>query len=365
MSPFKLAIHLANGNWASVEPSERAGFAPWQQRLVLWFAVSAVAAGLLAYVFTRGLVQPLARFAEAAERFGRDPKSPPLEFKGSSEIVMAVTAFNEMQDRLRRYVEDRTSMVAAIAHDLRTPLTRFNQKLELLRSTVATDPAALRAVAGLEADVLEILRTFDALLQLSEIESAEPTAQTKIADLAEVAARVGEAYRPDIEDSGRSFSITVRPALVHGDGDLLAQGVANLLENALRHTPKGAHVRLSVQPLQDGVDLFVQDDGPGIALENRERAIKPFVRLEQSRHTAGSGLGLAIVPAVAARHAARLSLEDASPGLRIGLRFPGVGPAAEPHHRVKEKRVITRGSQFYRPSWPFQRRINIENSQCG
>jgi two-component system OmpR family sensor kinase len=107
ISPFKLALRMPDGRWATVHPGRRGLFAPWQQRLVLWFAVSAVALVPLAYFFARGLVKPLASFAEAAERFGRDPRAPPLDLKGSSEIVKAVTAFNEMQDRLRRCQRQR------------------------------------------------------------------------------------------------------------------------------------------------------------------------------------------------------------------------------------------------------------------
>ncbi len=130
IAPFKVAIHMKSGRWVTIQPAERHGLQPWQQRLAIWFAISAVALVPLAYFFARGLARPMSSFAEAAERFGRDPRAPPITIKGSSEILMAATAFNEMQDRLRRYVEDRTSMVAAIAHDLRTPLTRLRFRVE-------------------------------------------------------------------------------------------------------------------------------------------------------------------------------------------------------------------------------------------
>ncbi len=285
------------------------------------------------YLFARGTWRRIAAVVATAQAVAQGRLTvrvdghpgPPRD-----DIDELSSAFNEMLDRIGLLMAQVRQVSTDIAHDLRTPLTRFNQKLERLRSAAGVDPAMLRAIGGLEDDVSEILRTFDALLQLSEIEAADRGAQNKIADLAEVAARVGEAYRPDIEDSGRSLIIDVRPALVNGDGDLLAQGLANLLENALRHTHKGAQVQLTVNALPEGAELCVQDDGPGIAPEQRQRALRPFVRLEPSRSSGGSGLGLAIVAAVAARHAARLSLEDAAPGLRIGLCFPAVASGQTP-----------------------------------
>jgi two-component system OmpR family sensor kinase len=117
-SPFQLVIHTKSGQWLSVQPGERKTLSFFQLRLLLWFAVSTVALIPLAWFFARGLAKPMTQFANAAERFGRDPRAPPMVISGSTEIVQAAAAFNEMQDRLRRYVDDRTNMVAAIAHDL-------------------------------------------------------------------------------------------------------------------------------------------------------------------------------------------------------------------------------------------------------
>jgi hypothetical protein len=281
------------------------------------------------YLFARGTWRRIAAVAATAQAVSQGRLTVRVDAHpgpARDDIDELSSAFNEMLDRIGVLMAQVRQVSTDIAHDLRTPLTRFNQKLERLHAAAGTDPLLLREIRGLEDDVAEILRTFDALLQLSEIEAADRGERHDIADLAEVAARVGEAYRPDIEESGRSLIIDVRPALVKGDGDLLAQGLANLLENALRHTQKGSRVKLTVNPLPDGAELCVEDDGPGIAREHRQRALKPFVRLEPSRSAGGSGLGLAIVAAVAARHAARLSLEDAAPGLRIGLSFPAIAP---------------------------------------
>jgi signal transduction histidine kinase len=286
------------------------------------------------HLFARGTWRRIAAVATTAHAVSAGRLDVRARVHGGpprDDVDELAHAFNGMLDRIGALVSQVRQVSTDIAHDLRTPLTRFGQKLEQLRAKAESNPEMLRAVAGLEADISEILRTFDALLQLSEIEGTRPAAQdpvkAKVADLGDVALRVAEAYRPDIEESGRSLDLDVRPALVEGDGDLLAQGLANLLENALRHTPRGSRIRVMVRPAGVGAELAVEDNGPGIPLDQRPRVIKPFVRLEPSRHTPGSGLGLAIVEAVATRHRATLRLEDAEPGLRVLLEFPRLARA--------------------------------------
>ncbi len=143
IDPFQVAVAQSDGRWLVVRPRPGLGLNPWQQRIALWFVLSALAMAPIAYVFARRLSAPIKLFADAAERLGRDPQAPPLAVKGSSEITVAARAFNDMQDRLRRYVEDRTAMVGAIAHDLRTPLTRLRFRIENLpdeqRAKIASD----------------------------------------------------------------------------------------------------------------------------------------------------------------------------------------------------------------------------------
>ncbi len=308
MSPFKLAIHLANGNWASVEPSERAGFAPWQQRLVLWFAVSAVAAGLLAYVFTRGLVQPLARFAEAAERFGRDPKSPPLEFKGSSEIVMAVTAFNEMQDRLRRYVEDRTSMVAAIAHDLRTPLTRLRFRVEA---------APEEAQAKMNSDIDQMEAMISATLAFVRDAAADPH-RTRL----ELSSLL-ESVVDDMAETGADVSVgETQKVVIDADGLALRRLMTNLLENAVKY---GVRARATLSVHDRLAEIDIDDDGPGVPTAELNRVFDPFYRREpsRSRQTGGIGLGLSVARSIARAHGGDVTLENrAKGGLKARVTLP-------------------------------------------
>ena len=231
-------------------------------------------------------------------------------------------AFNAMMERIGTLIEQVRQVSTDIAHDLRTPLTRVRQRLERLRADAEHDPELAAGVQRIDDDLSEILRTFDALLQLAEI-GVRDVSRDRPFDLAEVAVRVGEAFRPDIEDGGRRLDLHVAPAAVRGDAQLVAQAVANLLENAVRHCPPGTRVMLRVSGGDDPV-LLVTDDGPGIPFEHRKAVLRPLVRLESSRKTAGSGLGLSVVAAVAARHDAELDLQDAAPGLAVRLRFRGL-----------------------------------------
>lgn len=237
--------------------------------------------------------------------------------------------FNGMLERINLLLDQLRQVTVDIAHDMRTPLTRVRQKLERLQASAAHDPAVVREVRSIEADIAEILRTFDALLQLSEIGGLGCDPDDPWVDLGEVAERVAEAFRPDIEESGRSLDVDCGPARIQGDTHLLAQVIANLLENALRHTPAGTRIAVRLDTGNDAAVLTVRDDGPGIAQTDRETVLRAFARLEPSRTSPGAGLGLSIVAAIARRHGASLRLGDANPGLAVELTFPAAAPLAQ------------------------------------
>jgi len=232
--------------------------------------------------------------------------------------------FNKMLDDIVTLVNRLRWVSADIAHDLRTPLTHIRQKLEGIRRAADVDPGVLAACQEIDADIDELLRTFDAMLRLAEIENSPDLIGRGPVDIAEVVRRVADAYRPDIEASGRELDVSLAPAKVAADADLVAQAVANLIENALRHTPAGAKIRVSLARREHEVELSVSDDGPGIPADQHEAVLQRFHRLETSRTSPGSGLGLPIVAAVAKRHGARLALADAGPGLKAMLVFPAL-----------------------------------------
>ncbi|MDB5456772.1 MAG: hypothetical protein JWP92_2357, partial [Caulobacter sp.] len=293
--------------------------------LLLCGVLGAVFCLAVSFLFTRQAWRRIAVVSKSARLVseGQLNLRVPLRIgRAPDDIDDLGVAFNGMLDRISALIDQLRQVTTDIAHDLRTPLTRLRHKIERLQSDARGQPALARAIGGLDDDVGEILRTFDALLQLAEIETHNGAAAFGLVDLAEVALNVAEAFRPDIEASGRHLELSGQPGLVAADGPLLAQVCANLLENALRHTPPGTRIQIRVEPLGQALRLTVADDGPGVRPEDRREAIKPFVRLERSRTTKGSGLGLSIVAAIAGRHGARLELEDARPGLRVALTFP-------------------------------------------
>jgi signal transduction histidine kinase len=145
-------------------------------------------------------------------------------------------------------------------------------------------------------------------------------------DLTAVAESVADAYQPDAEDAGHHISTELAPNIcVHGDQELLTQGVANLVENALHHTPSGARISVRLYRNGPGASMNVEDDGPGVGVEDLPRLTHRFYRGERSRTTPGNGLGLSLVAAVADLHGAKLHIENAGPGLRASTLFPVSG----------------------------------------
>lgn len=228
---------------------------------------------------------------------------------------------NRMLDRIDALLANLRQLSGDLAHDLRTPLTRLRQKLDLPDLTDA-DPVILRSAieqAGAHAD--ELMALFAGLLEISEVE-AGGALRLKPVDLSALVADIADSYVPAAEDSGRVLTREIAPELmIDGQRELVAQLLVNLLDNALRHTPPGATVAVSLAPAGDRVQLTIADDGPGIPADERERVFERFVRLERSRTTPGHGLGLRLVAAIATAHGATVTLTDNHPGVRMMIDF--------------------------------------------
>lgn len=282
-----------------------------------------------AYLTTRWTWRRLDELSSSAALVtaGRlDVRAPVRNPAAPDEIDEVSLAFNAMLERISRLVGELRRVTMDVAHDMRRPLTRLRQKLERLGRETRSTPGLAAQVQRLDAEFMEILRTFDALLQLAEIEgSARPQDLVNLTDVTE---RVTEALRPDIEDGGRTLQAVMEPATVRGDSDLVAQAVVNLLENAARHTPAGTQIVVRVEANRGAPSLQVRDNGPGIPDSLKNLALAPWGRLEASRSASGSGLGLAIVASIAERHGAQLELCDAGPGLEARLLFPDVTGAS-------------------------------------
>ena len=241
-------------------------------------------------------------------------------------------SLNAMLERVERLMGSTRHAGDAIAHDLRSPLTRLRARLEASLMEVEAGHADPRsALATALEDTDSVLKTFGAVLAISRLQAAGSIIDGQVFDVAEIAAGVSELYEAVCEEKAQSFGAEIGRGLkVRGDRDFVAQALANLLDNAVKYTPQGGAVMLRTRRRASGeVEVSVTDTGPGIPEEDRERVLERFVRLEQSRSAPGSGLGLSLVAAVVAAHGGRLELDEGpgemdgrGPGLRTALVFP-------------------------------------------
>ncbi|HEX4583590.1 MAG TPA: HAMP domain-containing sensor histidine kinase [Burkholderiaceae bacterium] len=241
----------------------------------------------------------------------------PVRDSGDEFDHLAVS-LNAMLDRIQTLMEDLRQVTTDIAHDLRTPLTRLRQRLELAQRP-SVDPGTLRTVLDATGhDIDGILEIFSALLRIAQIESGARKAGFKQVNVSDLLHTVLEVYRPALEEKDQQLQETIEGDLTtRGDRELLMQLFANLVENATRHCPPGARVACVAQRRSDAVEVSVADNGPGIPEALRGKVLQRFFRLETSRTTSGSGLGLSLAAAVATLHDARLDLSDNAPGLRV------------------------------------------------
>ena len=296
--PFIASIELPDGRWATVSPPTGL-WSPWHTRVLLTFLASLILLLPLAWFMARRLARPIRVFARAAERLGSDPHAPPLDETGPTEVRDAAHAFNDMQAKLNRYVEGRTQMVAAIAHDLRTPLTRLRFRAE------QTDPAIRDRMA---ADIEEMDGMIaQALAYVRGVTLREVRAPL---DLGGLVASVVD----DLNEVGATARLQAEADIrIEGEGLNLRRAVGNLIENAVKFAG-GAEV--SVTREGDLAVVTVADTGPGLPPEELETVFEPFQRGEKSRNrdTGGAGLGLAVARGVARAHGGDVTLTNRTEG---------------------------------------------------
>lgn len=304
---FVAAMRQSDGHWIAVAPRAEPFPNRWQKRVMVWFLLSLLITVPLALLFARRIVKPLESFARAAEVLGRDPAANVVPLSGPAEVGRAARAFNQMRDRLRAFVDDRTAMVGAISHDLRTPLTRLRFRLEDV-------PDDQREALLAEVDEMEMM--------ISQViafirEASTPGARQRldlaalVADAVEDARVLGDRVRLDV----------ATPVRVEVDPLGIRRLLGNLLENALKY---GQQASVRVLLNEQGAVAEIVDNGPGIAQEDRERAFEPFFRCEQAIESdkPGSGLGLAVCRSIARAHGGDVLLEQREEGFVAKLVLP-------------------------------------------
>jgi signal transduction histidine kinase len=292
--PFGIWIKLNDGSWLKFHLEQEFSHGGWLVRFIVSVTVLMSGIALLAIWAARKVTQPLEHFAAQAARLGVDVNAPPMEERGPSEISLAAGSFNLMQQRIQRLLEDRTLMLAAVSHDLRTVLTRLRMRSEYIAEQQQRERA--------RADLEEMQTMLSATLAYAKGEN-DPEPREKV-DLAALL----QTLCDDFTDAGKS---------AHYDGPLhfihecrpvaLRRAISNLVDNAV-HYGKEALVRLSSNDTD--VITEVADRGPGIAPDLREKVFAPFFRVEpsRSRDSGGAGLGLAIARAVVRRHGGDIAL---------------------------------------------------------
>lgn len=276
------------------------------------FALASLVVAVVVIVAVRHETRALRDLTAAAERLGRGEVGPPLPVGGPSEIAAAIRAFNTMQERLHRFVRERMGLLAAVSHDLRTPLTTLRLKAEFIDDEAARDDMIVT--------IEELTAITETTLAFTRAEVSQE--ETKSVDLGQLVAEVVDDFRL----AGHQVEITATLSIAYGCRPvLLKRAVRNLIENAVRYGG-GAHVSLCRNP--DGLSIVVEDDGPGLPADRMEDAFKPFVRLEPSRsqETGGLGLGLAIARGVVQAHGGHVTMANRlEGGLRVEIQLPAQG----------------------------------------
>ncbi len=288
------------------------------------FGLIAVIGVAGAFLLSRALQRRLDMMNLTAEAIIGGDLASRINLNGSGdEFDRLSSTLNRMLDRIAALLGNLRQVSGDIAHDLRTPLTRLRHKLEHAAAG-ADDPVLLKkAMQDAIAQTDDMLELFAAILGISEIEAGGAGLRMKPLDLSALVADLADSYQPSAEDSGRTLNCDIAAGIeIMGNRELLAQAGVNLLDNALRHTPAGTDIAVSLGERDGAVMLAVSDSGPGIAREDRERVFERFTRLENSRSTPGHGLGLSLVAAIAHAHGGTATLHDHQPGATVMLTLP-------------------------------------------
>ncbi len=307
-----ISISQKGQNWLNFAVSLQPSKPFWSFRYTLSMLVMLAAVAFFSSIFVRQLTQPLQQFARASQQLGVDVAAPPLPERGPLEIRLATQAFNQMQRRIRRFVEDRTQMIAAISHDLGTPIARMRLRAEFV------DDAEQQQKMLADLEHMEKM-VFSALSFARDDSAREPMAKV---DFRTMMHRVCD----DISDAGFQVSLSIKEETMPCSCRPVAmrRALSNLVENAARY---GNEARVAVAKQNDGIMVIIDDDGPGIPQDRHEDVFKPFYRLEtsRSRETGGTGLGMTVARSTIRAHGGDIILSNRDEGgLRMEVYLPAV-----------------------------------------
>ncbi len=271
--------------------------------------IAALVAVAVAVLVSRRVTRPVVVLTDAARRLeAGDGGARAGATAAPGELGELARAFDQMADTLRRQDDLRRTLVADVAHELRTPATILRASCEELVDGLA-EPTPAR-LSSLHDEVLRLGRVIDDLEALASAQAAGLHLQRTQVDLAEVASHAATLLRPSLDDAGLTLSVVTKPVRVEGDPDRLHQITTNLLTNALKFTPRGGSVTLSVGPIEGLAELAVSDSGAGIAADEQPHVFERFWRGAGATGSAGSGIGLAVVAELVSAHGGRVSVES-------------------------------------------------------
>jgi signal transduction histidine kinase len=315
------------GGYHLLVARDRTRFAPLEQRF--WYALAGAVAILSVLgafggiLIRRALMARIHGIRQTVSAIIQGDLSHRLPTRQSAdELNTLAQTINGMLDQIEQLVHGIRNVSNSIAHDLRTPLAELRSRLEELALTRPSAEQTFAEIDAAVADVDRVIRIFNALLRLAEIDSGLRRSGFVSVDVAAVASAAVEFYQPAAELRGSNLSLQVSgPAPIRGDPVLLAQALGNLIDNALKYTPDDSTIVVAVRSNADSgsVEMVVADSGPGIPEAQKPKAVERFFRGDASRCTPGVGLGLSLVDAVARLHGSELRLEDNNPGLRARI----------------------------------------------
>lgn len=277
-----------------------------------------------AIIMTRSVMGRINIINRSAGTIMRGNLSARIPFtKGGDEFDDLSSNLNQMLDKIEGLLASLSHFANNIAHDLRSPLNRIITRLESGLRTVDKDRPARQLLEKNIQDMQELIGTFNSILKISELEANTDFRHFELCDARMLISNLVDFYEPYASEKDiRIINEMMDPVVIRGEKNLLTQAFSNLIDNAIKFTPKDGIIRVSGDSHGGVRTIIIADNGPGIAREFHDRVFEKFFRLEDSRHTRGNGLGLSLVSAVARIHNATITLEDNQPGLRVRIAFP-------------------------------------------